>query len=187
MCDFQNWYAFKSDLFKSSGLPILRISNIQKNWISNENLVFFHQGDYAKDFKDFCVYPWDLVIAMSGATTWKLALNNTDTVYYLNQRVWKFIFKHEITKLYCHLFLNTKIIDNLNQSAGSAIPNLSTAQINNIEIPLPDLETQAKIVAHLDQIHQHITSLKAQITQQIQHCDELWKSSLDKVLTQGVE
>ena len=187
VCDFQNWYAFKSDLFKSSGLPILRISNIQKNWISNENLVFFHQGDYAKDFKDFCVYPWDLVIAMSGATTWKLALNNTDTVYYLNQRVWKFIFKHEITKLYCHLFLNTKIIDNLNQSAGSAIPNLSTAQINNIEIPLPDLETQAKIVAHLDQIHQHITSLKAQITQQIQHCDELWKSSLDKVLTQGVE
>lgn len=59
--------------------------------------------------------------------------------------------------------------------------------MRSIKIPLPDLETQAKIVAHLDQVHQHIASLKAQVSQQIQHCDELWQSSLEQTLSQGVK
>lgn len=58
--------------------------------------------------------------------------------------------------------------------------------IKNVEIPLPDLETQSQIVAHLDQVHQQITTLKTQVNSQIEHCDELWQSSLEKVLTQGV-
>ena len=58
--------------------------------------------------------------------------------------------------------------------------------IKNIELPLPDLETQSQIVSHLDQVHQQITMLKAQVSEQIEHCDELWQSSLEKVLTQGV-
>ena len=59
--------------------------------------------------------------------------------------------------------------------------------IKNVEIPLPDLETQSQIVSHLDQVHQQITMLKTQVNSQIEHCDELWQSSLEKVLTQGVE
>lgn len=58
--------------------------------------------------------------------------------------------------------------------------------IKNVEIPLPDLETQSQIVSHLDQVHQQITTLKVQVSEQIEHCDELWQSSLEKVLTQGV-
>ena len=58
--------------------------------------------------------------------------------------------------------------------------------IKNVEIPLPDLETQSQIVAHLDQVHQQITMLKTQVNSQIEHCDELWQSSIEKVLTQGV-
>lgn len=59
--------------------------------------------------------------------------------------------------------------------------------IKNVEIPLPDLETQSQIVSHLDQVHQQITMLKTQVNSQIEHCDELWQSSLEKVLTQGTE
>lgn len=58
--------------------------------------------------------------------------------------------------------------------------------IKNIELPLPDLETQSQIVSHLDQVHQQITMLKTQVNSQIERCDELWQSSLEKVLTQGV-
>lgn len=64
---------------------------------------------------------------------------------------------------------------------------INKSQFSEIKIPLPDLETQAKIVTHLDQVHQHITSLKAQVAQQIQHCDELWQSSLEQALSQGVK
>ncbi len=69
----------------------------------------------------------------------------------------------------------------------TTVPKLNQEKLRSIKIPLPDLETQAKIVAHLDQVHQHITSLKAQVAQQIQHCDELWQSSLEQALSQGVK
>ena len=98
ICKFQNGFAFQSNSFKDKWEPILRISNIQNNWFSNERLVFFNPSNYGKNLDDFIVYPWDLVIAMSWATTWKLAINNTNIQYYLNQRVWKLIFDDEITK-----------------------------------------------------------------------------------------
>lgn len=66
------------------------------------------------------------------------------------------------------------------------VPNLHLKEIKDVELPLPDLETQSQIVAHLDQVHQQITMLKTQVNSQIKHCDELWQSSLEKVLTQGV-
>ena len=71
--------------------PILRISNIQQDEIVTTNLVYFSKKDYSVDFKRFEVNPNDLVIAMSGATTGKLGLNKTNTVFYLNQRVGRFI------------------------------------------------------------------------------------------------
>ena len=38
----------------------------------------------------------------------------------------------------------------------------------------------------LIKVHQQITMLKTQVNSQIERCDELWQSSLEKVLTQGV-
>lgn len=70
---------------------------------------------------------------------------------------------------------------------GTTVPKLNQEKLKNIEIPLPDLEMQSQIVSHLDQVHQQITMLKTQVNSQIEHCDELWQSSLEKVLTQGVE
>ena len=70
---------------------------------------------------------------------------------------------------------------------GTTVPKLNQEKLKNIEIPLPDLETQSQIVAHLDQVHQQITTLKAQVSSQIDRCDEFWQSCLEKVLTQGVE
>lgn len=180
ICKFQNGFAFQSQNFRDKWEPILRISNIQNDWFSDERLVFFNLSDYDKNLDDFIVYPWDLVIAMSWATTGKLAVNNTKTKYYLNQRVWKFIFDNEITKKYCHLFLSTKITENLQKSVWSAIPNLSTEQIKSIQIPLPSLEIQKAIVAELDELQKTITELKSHYTMQLQHYDDLRNSILDQ-------
>ena len=172
ICRFQNWFVFQSDLFKDIWEPILRIWNIQNNWFSDNRLVFFDLKDYKQNLDNYIVYPWDLVIAMSGATTWKLAINNTDRKYYLNQRVGKFTFDNDITKKWCHLFLTTKIESNLQQSAGSAIPNLSTEQIKSIEIPLPSLAVQSVIVDKLNKL-QFLIDIKKQA---IIKTDELTKA-----------
>lgn len=75
----------------------------------------------------------------------------------------------------------------LTDAIGAAQPNFNGKKLSLLELPLPDLETQAKIVAHLDQVHQLIISLKAQISQQMQHCDELWQSRLEQTLSQGLK
>src|SRR5690606_5019560 len=90
VCDFQNGFAFKSSKFKSTGYPILRISNIQKNEISTKDLVFFDPSDYKENFERYKVVKDDILIAMSGGTTGKLGVNTTNDIYYLNQRVGKF-------------------------------------------------------------------------------------------------
>ena len=97
------------------------------------------------------VAPGDLVIAMSGATTGKLGFNRTTDTFLLNQRVGKLDLVL-VNSLYTYLFLSTRIEENLRISAGSAIPNLSTSQINNLLIPLPPLAEQKRIVAKVDQL-----------------------------------
>lgn len=184
ICEFQNWFAFKSNLFKDTWKPILRISNIQDNNMSYNRLVYFDLNDYNVDLSKYIVSKWDLVIAMSWATTWKLAINNTDDDFYLNQRVWKFIFDNDITKKYTHFLLSTKIQENLNQSVWSAIPNLSTEQIKNIQIPLPSLPTQKLIVQKLDLSFENINKQIDLIKKNLSSLEELNKSVLEKVFSE---
>ena len=46
VCDFQNGFAFQSKTYKESGLPILRITNIQNDEIDTNELVYFDEKDY---------------------------------------------------------------------------------------------------------------------------------------------
>ncbi|HDV3212807.1 TPA: restriction endonuclease subunit S, partial [Escherichia coli] len=72
-------------------------------------------------------------------------------------------------KEFIYHYLSTRIEENLSISLGSAIPNISTAQINNIIIPIPPSDEQVKIIARVkllislcDQLEQQsLTSLDA--------------------------
>ena len=181
VCDFQNGFAFKSSTYKETGLPILRITNIQNQSLELNDLVYFDAKDYKENFDRFKVFKDDLVVAMSGATTGKLGINTTDTVFYLNQRVGKFIPKKEILKPYLYYFLSTKVEESLRIAAGAAQPNLSTEQINNFEIPLPPLPEQQRIVAILDEVFVAIAKAKANAEQNFKNAKELFESYLQGV------
>lgn len=183
VCDFQNGFAFKSNTYKETGLPILRITNIQNQSLDINELVYFDKKDYKQNFDTFKVFKDDLVIAMSGATTGKLGINNTDKVFYLNQRVGKFIPKKILLKSFLFYFLSTKVEESLRIAAGAAQPNLSTEQINNFEIPLPPLPEQQRIVAILDEAFAAIAKAKANAQQNLKNAKELFDSYLQKVLS----
>jgi len=91
VCNFQNGFAFKSALFKENGEAILRITNISNGVINEEDLKYFLLDDYKENLDNYIVSKNDIVIAMSGATTGKIGINNTSKKFYLNQRVGKFI------------------------------------------------------------------------------------------------
>lgn len=161
VCVFKNGFAFKSSKFRTEGTPILRIGNIKDDKIEPAGTPFASPDDYTEDLSKYTVTPTDIVIAMSGATTGKVAKNTTEITFYQNQRVGKFIPSPNLNKDYLFNFLKTKVQEALKISIGSAQPNLSTKQINDFQIPLPPLPEQKRIVEKLDACQGHIDRSKS--------------------------
>lgn len=165
VCEIINGFAFKSQLFKDCGDDILRISNIQNGVIDDSDIAHFSKDDYPKvDFYKYTVFPNDIVVALSGATTGKFGINNTDRKLYLNQRVAICREKtNDIHHRFLLHFLKTQSKSFLESAAGVAQPNLSTEQIKLYEIPIPPLAEQEKIVAELDCLSGIIEKKKQQL------------------------
>ena len=182
-CDLQNGFAFKSELFKPKGIPVLRISSIQDEQVCDNRPVFANPSDYAENLQKYFVNEGDLLIAMSGATTGKVGFNRTGRQFLLNQRVGKFQPPPQLDINYLFYFLSTKVEENLKISAGSAQPNLSTKQINDFLIPLPPLPEQKRIVAILDGAFAGIAAATANAEKNLANARELFDLSLEAIFT----
>ncbi|MEQ5207571.1 restriction endonuclease subunit S [Proteus mirabilis] len=172
VCDFKNGFAFKSNLFKEAGLPIIRITNIDGFNVILDNVKYFSPNDYKEDISSFEISIGDILIAMSGATTGKVGIYKSEKKCYLNQRVGKFIPKDNILNnkfLYHFLLLNTESIYIL--AGGGAQPNLSSnVLMSKLLIPIPcpnnpekSLAIQSEIVRILDKL----TALTAELTAEL--------------------
>ena len=183
VCDFQNGFAFKSKTFRDNGVPVLRISNIQKDKIDLNKIVYINTSDYQEDLSKYIVGKHDLLIAMSGATTGKIGFNQTNTIFYLNQRVGKFKPKKDLFISYLYYYLSTKVEESLKISAGSAQPNLSTQQIKSFKIPIPPLNEQKRIVAKLDKCFEAIHIARANVEKNLQNAKDLFQSQLNQIFS----
>ena len=181
VCDFQNGFAFKSNTYKERGLPIIRITNIQNQSIDTNELVFFDLMDYKENLDRFKVFKDDLVIAMSGATTGKIGINTSDNVFYLNQRIGKFLPKKELNKYFLYYYLSSKVEESLKIAIGAAQPNLSTEQINNFEIPIPPLSEQKRIVKIIETKLNAVERMKKYYFEQNMYFNLLKKTYLKKI------
>lgn len=162
VCNFQNGYAFKSNLFVKKGNPIVRITNIDGHNILMDDVKYFNFNDYKTDLSSFIVNKNDILIALSGATTGKVGQYKSDKPIYINQRVGKFLpNKNQLDNQYLFhvLLMNKEKLFELASGAG-AQPNLSSTKLmNELEIPVPSLEVQKSIAETLDQFDELCTSL----------------------------
>lgn len=164
IASFTNGYAFKSSEFQDSGVGIVKIGDIDSSgFISIGGMSYVSEKNINVLPEEMRVNPGDMVIAMSGATTGKLGFNKTKNTFLLNQRVGK-IAPYSVDKEFIYHYLSTRIEANLSISLGSAIPNISTAQINSIIIPIPPSNEQIKITARVKSL--------------ISICNQLVQSSL---------
>ena len=96
VADFQNGFAFKSNLFRDHGEAIVRITNIDGKSVDLSDVKYFLISDYSTNMSPYKINKGDILIAMSGATTGKIGFYNYEYTSYLNQRVGKFIPKTHI-------------------------------------------------------------------------------------------
>ncbi len=184
VCDFQNGFAFKSNLFREDGLPIIRITNIQSNGIVVSNLVYFNKKDYSEVFDKYRLDLGDIVIAMSGATTGKIGYNNTNKSYYINQRVGKFIPNEKVLNkrfLYHYLLTQSNFFYVL--AGGGAQPNLSSEKLKQIMIPILSLTEQERIVAILDRFDKLCNDISQGLPAEIEARKKQYEYYRDKLLT----
>lgn len=189
VCQFQNGFAFKSNLFVERGLPILRITNISNGELSNDDYVYFNPNDYNENLDSYIVKKGSIVIAMSGATTGKIGYNYSNNNYYLNQRVG--LFKPNTIKLnnrYLYHWLTTQTNKILQVSSGSgAQPNLSSVKMMQFTIPLPPLPVQEEIVQILDNFTELTTELATELATELTARKKQYEYYRDKLLTFGDE
>ena len=186
VCQFKNGFAFKSSLFKESGLPIIRIGNIIGNSISMRDMAFFDPKDYKKGKPlSYFISKGDILIAMSGATTGKIGYYDNEELAYLNQRVGKFI-PNPITlnNRFLYHFLLTQSDYFYRLSLGGAQPNLSSDDLmERVLIPIPPLHVQQEIVRILDKFHTLTTSISEGLPREIELRKQQYAYYRDQLLS----
>ena len=140
-------FAFKSNKFKDIGIPIVRISNILSSGVVGGDFAYY---DVKENDEGYLLPPRAAVLAMSGATTGKVAILDTpeDKKVYQNQRVGYFIK----TKNANYDFISTIVRSNLfleqlkSVLVTGAQPNISSKDVDGFEFYVPNsLKEQQKI------------------------------------------
>lgn len=138
-------FAFKSKKFQNVGIPIIRISNIRFD--GTVGGVFEYYSKIIPDEK-FVLKGRSLLLAMSGATTGKIALLTSEKEYYQNQRVGYFQNTGAVDYDFLSSVLQTKAFTNQLNAVlvAGAQPNISSKEIDSFEFCIPEsIEEQSAI------------------------------------------
>jgi type I restriction enzyme S subunit len=180
-----NGYAFKSSDYTKEGVPVIRIGDLQNGEVVLSSVVFVGHDVAALVDQSIWIPENALLIAMSGATTGKVAFNRTGQRLLLNQRVGRLqIF--QVHTDFVRFFFETIVQRNLSISFGTAIPNLSTRQISETAFPLPPLAEQHRIVAKVDQLMALCDDLEARLAVTAIARRQLLKATLHEALEGAV-
>lgn len=148
----QWWYSFKASEYKNIGIPIIRISDFN-NWkIILEDVKYYEENS---KFNDFLLNSWDIIIAMTGWTIWKLAIVQGNLwKLYLNQRVWRFQILEKDIIYNEYLYWIARWVENIvkNMWYWWAQPNVSWKQIESIKFVFPEIIIQKNIVNFLNDL-----------------------------------
>ena len=160
VCVFDNGYAFSSDNYNDCGIPLIRISNITNTGsIDLSSCVFIQDVPSNK----FIVKSGDLLIAMSGATTGKMGVYLYEENALLNQRVGNLKCTDAMLQQYRNYYMFAKSDYILKIAYGGAQPNISAKAILDIDVMLPPLKEQHRIVTKIEEIFAQLDAIEASL------------------------
>lgn len=170
-------FAFKSDKFsEKSGIPILRIGNINSGYFKPVNMVYWKEDE---NLDRYLIYPGDLVMSLTG-TVGKddygnvCILGNDFEKYYLNQRNAKLEIQGGINKFYLSQLLKFKQVKKklTGISRGVRQANISNKDILNLVVPIPPIELQQQFADFVHQVDKSREAVKDSLekTQQLYDC-----------------
>ena len=175
ICNILNGYAFKSKEYLEDGIRVIRITNVQKGNIEDNDPKYYDISKI-KELKNYILKENDLLISLTGNVGRVGLLPKKLLPAGLNQRVGCLRIKDEknVSIEYLYQYFNSYNFerDCINNSKGIAQKNLSTEWLKNYKVSIPNLNEQNRIVNKLKKI-QRLKKLKEQ---QLKELNQLIKS-----------
>jgi len=185
-CHVYSGYAFKSGDFCNEGVLVVKIGNLQNGSIVLDNRSSFSPSEKVDNYlQKFVLGEGDILIALTGATTGKIAIvPEKFNGALLNQRVGKFdIFDNALHRLFSKFYFSTNDFQESIKTSilQSAQGNISPKQIEDFLVPLPPLPEQQKIASILSTVQ----NAKEKTEAVINAAKDLKKSMMKHLFTYG--
>jgi restriction endonuclease S subunit len=171
--DFQNGRGFKKTEWSKSGLPIIRIQNLNSDSAGYNHFSGTFDPRIQVEAGDL-LFSWSGSIGTSfGPHVWQRSTG------LLNQHIFKVYPKVPIETSYAHYCLRA-ITAEIERSVNGAVGlvHITKEKLNKFEIPVPPLAEQKRIVALLDAATARVTELTACYEQARTHANDLFTSAL---------
>ena len=186
ICKILNGFAFKSNEYVDDGVRVLRITNVQKGYIVDDDPQFF-PINRENEISKYMLSDGDLLMSLTGNVGRVGVLTSEFLPAALNQRVACLRIKESTgvnLKYLFHIF-NSKTFEDdcIINATGIAQKNMSTKWLENYLIPVPPIAEQEKIVAELDCLSGIIEKKK----QQLKELDALAQSIFYEMFGDPVE
>jgi type I restriction enzyme S subunit len=162
------------------GPKFLRITDIQNGKVDWDKVPYCQCSD--RDFEKYKLEKDDILFARTGATTGKtyLVKECPPRAVFASYLIRLRCRKEKVLPEYVYVFFQSpqywsQIIPN-----GGAQPNMNAQLLSRIQLPLPPLPEQKKIVAYLGDLREKVEKLKKIQQEQLKDLEELKKSILEK-------
>ena len=161
ICEVYSGFALKEFNDLNEGIPVIKIGNIM-----TDGTLALEECQYTSEIVNEKYYSkkGDIYVALSGATTGKIGILESDERHVINQRVGVIRRKDdEVPQQFIKYFLMRQTDRIMQEASGCAQPNISPKQIAQYEVPRLSKTEMYEISTILDMLSNVITQRKDEI------------------------
>ena len=168
----------------NGSIPWCRIEDIEGMYFNKSLSGLMVSDDIIKKM-NLKVFPTGTVICSCSATLGVCAINTQPLI--TNQTFIGLVCSPKVSNRYIFYYMSTRKKELLSLSTTGTIPYVSREKFENMQIPIPSLEEQTRIVGILDTFTSAIDNLKEQIAQRRKQYEYYRNQLLDLEGKPGVE
>lgn len=150
-----------SDDFK---IPYITGKNIKDGEIDFDKVKYISEEDYLSFIKNRSINKDDILISMIGTIGEIGIVKENNKFYGQNLYLLRLNSNIILTRYFYHYFTQSKVKNSLVSKKNSSSQGyIRAGNIENLEIPIPSIETQEKIVQILDKFTNYVTELQTEL------------------------
>jgi type I restriction enzyme S subunit len=174
-------YGYTTKASKNGNLKLLRTTDITSGKIKWETVPYCSKNP--DDINKYILEEGDILISRAGSVGVSYLLKNTDRAVFASYLI---RFKPLINTMYFKYFLDSPFYWNSisEKKLGIAVPNVNATKLKSIEIPLPPLNEQDRIVEKIEELFSGLDKATEEL-QKVREQLKVYRQSVLKAAFEG--